>query len=134
MTGNELKKVYWLKKELKAWQDRRAELDLDIAPPVKVIDGMPFANTNGINRPTEDKAIRLKECATIIDGKITELTLAIADVEKFICTLEDPFIRFLLQRRCIDCLRWEEIAVDLEGYTAEALRKAYSRFVKGLEQ
>lgn len=124
----DLKQVFALKKELRLWQMRRAELELDIAPPIKQITGMPFANTNGVNMPTEEKAIRLMEAARNIDAKIKEIEAAIIEIEEFILSVEDSFTRQLLELRCVRCMKWDEIAeVFGEGYTAEALKTAYSR-------
>lgn len=110
MTRKELEQVYWLKKELRMWQERKLELELDVAPPVKQITGMPFANTNEVNSPTEEKAIKLTECTKVIDGKIAEIKLAIKTVEKYILGLDDPFMRYLIECRCVRLMKWEEIA------------------------
>lgn len=131
----ELEQVFWLKKELRMWQQRRAELEADIAPPIKQITGMPFNNTNSVNAPTEEKAIRLAETAKIIDGKIAEIKLTIDTVEKFILSVEDPFTRQLLEMRCIKLMKWAEIADEFgEGYTAESVRTSYCRFTKKLKE
>lgn len=127
-TKKDLKQVFDLKRELRLWQMKRAELELDIAPPVKNIDGMPFANTNAINMPTEEKALRLAEAAKNIDAKIKEIEAAILEIEDFIYSVDDSFTRQLLELRCIRCMNWDAIALAFgEGYTAEALRTAYSR-------
>lgn len=134
MKKEELEQAYWIKKELRMWQERRAELEADIAPPVKQITGMPFANTNEINSPTEEKALRLMECAKIIDGKIVELKLAIEAIEEFILTIEDSHLRQILEYRCVYWMKWKDIATRIgDGYTDESIRQTYHRFVRSLK-
>lgn len=134
MTRHDLEQIYYLKKELKIWQERLKELEADIAPPVKQITGMPFANTNEKHSPTEDKAIRLSEHKDIVKAKEKEVKRAIYKAEKFILTLEDSQMRIILELRCIGFWSWQRIADYMgEGYSSEGVRQTYSRFMKGLK-
>lgn len=133
MTREQLKQAYVIRKELRMWQERRNELELDIAPLVKNIDGMPYSNTNSVNSPTEEKAIRLNEAAAAIDEKIKELKKVIKEIEDFIFTVEDSYIRQILEYRCVYCMKWKDVASKLgEGYTEDMVKQSYHRFVKEL--
>lgn len=70
------------------WQRIRNNYELDIAPPIKNFDGMPFSQTFNISNPTEDKAIKLEEATRIIDGKIAEIQHAIREIELFIANIK----------------------------------------------
>lgn len=130
MSRKELERIFYLKKELSMWQDRLRELQYDIALSPKVIDGMPFQNTNSTSDPTQQKAIRLAEVSNVIKGKIAEIQFSIAEIEKFIISIDDSLIRMIIEYRCVNLLKWEEIAGRLgEGYTAESVRQTYHRFV-----
>lgn len=134
MLKRDLEQIYWLQKELILWQERREELEADIAPPIKQLTGMPFSKTNATNAPTEEKAIKLAECCKAIDRKITEIQIAIAEVEKYILSIDDAYIRQILEYRCVKLMKWEEVAKKMgAGYTSEAVRTSYHRFVKNLE-
>lgn len=130
MSRKELERIFYLKKELSMWQDRLRELQYDIALSPKVIDGMPFQNTNSTSDPTQQKAIRLAEVSNVIKGKIAEIQFSIAEIERFIISIDDSLIRMIIEYRCVNLLKWEEIAGRLgEGYTAESVRQTYHRFV-----
>lgn len=133
MTRDELESIYCLKKELRMWQERLAELQSDIALNSKVIDGMPFANTNAVNNPTEQKAIKLMEVAKVIEGKISEIKITVADIENFIIGIDDSVIRQIIEYRCVKCMNWKDISAKLGSvYTEENVRQMYHRFVSNI--
>ena len=133
MTRKKLEQVYHLNKELKMWQQRLMELQADIALSPKVMDGMPYSKTNAVGSPTEVKAIRLAELAKVIEGKISEIQIALMDIEIFISSIEDSKTRQIVEYRCCMLKTWEEVAEKIgSGYTADAVRQVYHRFLKDL--
>ena len=133
MTRKKLEQVYNLNKELKMWQHRLAELQADIALSPKVIDGMPYTKTNAVGSPTEEKAMRLAECAKVIEGKISEIQLALMEIEIFIASVDDSMMRRILEYRCCKLRSWQDVADILgEGYTADSVRQTYHRFIKDI--
>ena len=133
MTRKKLEQVYHLNKELKMWQHRLAELQADIALSPKVIDGMPYTKTNAVGSPTEEKAMRLAECAKVIEGKISEIQLALMEIEIFIASVDDSMMRRILEYRCCKLRSWQDVADILgEGYTADSVRQTYHRFIKDI--
>ena len=134
MTRKDLEQVYYLNNELKMWQRRLADLQADIALSPKVMDGMPYSKTNAVGSPTEIKAIKIAELSRIIEGKISEIQLTLLDIEAFITTIEDSLIRQIVEYRCCKLMQWKDIAIKIgEGYTEEAVRQSYHRYVKTLE-
>ncbi|HQB10979.1 MAG TPA: hypothetical protein PLW37_14035 [bacterium] len=134
MTRKDLEQVYYLNNELKMWQRRLADLQADIALSPKVLDGMPYSKTNAVSSPTEIKAIRIAELSNIIEGKISEIQVTLMDIEVFIVTIEDSLIRQIVEYRCCKLMKWQQIADRIgEGYTEEAVRQSYHRFVKTLD-
>lgn len=134
MTRKELESVYSLKKELRMWQDRLAELQADIALSPKAIDGMPFQHTNETSNPTERKAIKLAEVSRVIDGKICEIQWTLADIELFIMGIDDSIMRQIIEYRCVKCMEWKYIAAKLGPvYTDDSVRQMYHRFVSLLD-
>ena len=135
MTQTDLEKIFYLKKELRMWQRRLADLQADIALGNKQLNGMPRSATNAVNKPTEDKAIKIEEVTRIIEGKISEIQYAISEVDEYILSIEDPLIRLLLRCRCCELMSWDEVAIELGGnHTAESVRQMYHRFVKDMSQ
>lgn len=134
MTRGELESIYCLKKELRMWQDRLAELQADIALNSKVMDGMPYPNTNAVNNPTEQKAIKLMEVDKVIKGKISEIQITIADIEQYILSIDDSIMRQIIEYRCVKCMRWSDIAAKLGSmYSEENVRQMYHRFVSAID-
>ena len=134
MTRKDLEQVYYLNNELKMWQRRLADLQADIALSPKVLDGMPYSKTNAVSSPTEIKAIRIAELSNIIEGKISEIQVTLLDIEAFIVTIEDSLLRQIVEYRCCKLMQWKDIANKIgDGYTEEAVRQSYHRFVKTLD-
>ena len=134
MTRKDLEKIYWLKRELKMWEDRLHELEADMAPDTPPNDGMPHSVTNTIKSPTEDKAIQIADHYSIIAGKAAELRFTIKEVEAFITSIDDPISKQIVEYRCVKLQSWDEVAETMGSnyYTAENVRQIYHRFVKTL--
>ena len=134
MTRKDLEQVYYLNNKLKMWQRRLADLQADIALSPKVLDGMPYSKTNAVSSPTEIKALRIAELSRIIEGKISEIQVTLLDIEAFIVTIEDSLLRQIVEYRCCKLMQWKDIANKIgDGYTEEAVRQSYHRFVKTLD-
>jgi len=133
MTRKKLEQVYHLNNELKMWQRRLAELQADIALSPKVMDGMPFSQTNNVGSPTEEKAIKLSEVAKVIEGKISEIQIALMEIEIFISSIDDSLTRQIVEYRCCKLMSWQSVAEKIgEGYTADSVRQTYHRFLKDM--
>ena len=131
MTRRDLEKVYYLKRELKMWEKRYEELIADMSQDTVAPDGMPYSRTNKVSSPTESKAIQIADHAELIRGKAAEIRVAIREVEAFIVGIEDPFIRQIVELRCIELKSWNDVADRIgQSATAESVRKAYVRFVE----
>lgn len=122
--------MYCLKKELRMWQERLAELQSDIAMSPKALDGMPFQHTNEVSNPTERKAIKLVEVAKVIEGKISEIQITLADIDEFIMKIDDSILRQIIEYRCVKCMDWRSIAAHMGSmYSEDSVRQMYHRFV-----
>lgn len=131
MTRRDLERVYYLKRELKMWERRYDELIADISQDTIAPDGMPYSRTNKVTSPTETKAIQIADHVELIRGKAAEIRVAIREVEAFIAGIEDPFIRQIVELRCVKLKSWNDVADSIgQSATAESVRKAYGRFVE----
>lgn len=131
MTRKDLEKVYYLKRELKIWERRYEELIADMSQDTVSPDGMPYSKTNKVASPTESKAIQIADHVELIRGKAAEIRVAIREVEAFIAKIEDPFIRQIVELRCVELNSWNDVAEKIgQSATPESVRKAYCRFVE----
>lgn len=131
MTRRDLEKVYYLKRELKMWERRYEELIADMSQDTVAPDGMPYSRTNKVSSPTESKAIQIADHAELIRQHKQKIERAIREVDAFIAQIKDPFLRQIIELRCIELKSWNDVA-DRIGNTAtpESVRKAYCRFVE----
>ena len=133
MTKNDLEKVYYLKKELEMWKKRYEELVADMSQDTVAADGLPHSVTNSIGRPTENKAILIADHVELIREHMQKIGLAIREVEQFVATIDDPLTRQIVKLRCVDCMRWDEVAEHIgKSATGENVRQMYHRFLKDI--
>ena len=131
MTRKELERVYYLNRELKIWERRYNELLADMSQDTIAPDGMPYSKTNKVSSPTESKAIQIADHAELIRGQLAKIRIAIREVEAFIVNIEDPFIRQIVELRCVHCMSWDDVAERIgKSATPESVRKAYGRFIE----
>lgn len=69
----------------------------DIAPPIKVLDGMPYSLTNKISSMTEDKAVRLSAIKQAIDATTNIIKSYLGDLDRIKndCVRQMIVLRFL---------------------------------------
>ena len=131
MTRRDLEKVYYLKRELKMWERRYDELIADISQDTVAPDGMPYSRTNKVTSPTESKAIQIADHVELIRNHKKKIQIAIREVETFISQIQDPFIRQIVELRCIELKSWNDVADRIgQSATPESVRKAYCRFIE----
>lgn len=128
MSREELESVYCLKNELKMWQNKLAKLQEEMAVSPKVMDGMPYPNTNEVSSPTERIAIEIIEVDTIIKGMISKIRITIKEITEFITGIEDSEMRQIINHRCVDCMKWERIGEEM-GYDRTTVSKKYNAFL-----
>lgn len=133
MTRDELKQIYFINKEIEMWERELEKVRAQSEVQTKKLSGMPFANTNDISDPTSDIAIKLIDIEMIILGKKKELEYKRYEIMKFINNIEDSYMRLIVKYRCVDCLKWEQVA-DLVGTNAESLRQAFKRFCNAQDE
>ena len=77
----------------------------DIAPPIKVIDGMPYSLTNSVNSMTETKAVRLSAIRNEIDTITEEIRGILGDLER----INDISVRNMIILRFLCAYDWKTV-------------------------
>lgn len=129
MTRKDLEQIYFLRKELKMWEKRKAELQADIALSLPSPNGMPYSRTNNIDNPTQKKAIKLAETDKHIQAQICKIKKVTKEIEQFIMTIDDPEMRMIVEYRCIYNWTWEEIGREI-GRDYSYSRRLYYDYLK----
>lgn len=103
------------KEEFKTLQEARRDLErlvelyelacADIAPPIKVLDGMPYSLTNAIHSMTESKAVRLEYLYQQIEEKSTRVRLLLGNLDK----IPRDDIRQAIVLRFLCCYDWQTV-------------------------
>lgn len=96
-------------------QDKRRDLErliqlyefacADIAPPIKVIDGMPYSLTNAVNSMTETKAVRLTTIRKEIDATTEEIRRMLGNLER----INDVSVRNMIILRFLCAYDWKTV-------------------------
>lgn len=127
------KRIDDLEKEIKLLNPKRREVS-DIVTkgkrgkkPLGTYKIQGFEDYQELNRKTS----LLKKRKAQKELHIAELEMMVINVEAYIYNLNDSEIRNILLYYCIDRKSWKEVAELMgEGYTAEACKKNYSRFLR----
>lgn len=96
-----------------------------------VIEGIPIPEYSKLKIVLGNRRICLtNEIGTLCD-RVSELDKERAQVQKLISSLKNPQIRRIVSFRCIDRLEWSDVAKKMgKGYTEEAVKQAFCRFLK----
>lgn len=77
------------------------------------------------------KRAKLRERKAKKELHLSRIEMMVADAEEYIYSLEDSELRRILEYCCIDRKSWDEVAEAMgEGYTAEACKQKFSRFMR----
>ena len=77
----------------------------DIAPPIKVLDGMPYSLTNSVNSMTETKAVRLSAIRNEIDTITEEIRGILGDLER----INNISVRNMIILRFLCAYDWKTV-------------------------
>lgn len=158
MTVKELSKLYWLNREVEANKRQAAELEAEIKRDKEQLDGMRksldglaspkldgMPHGSDVSSPVEntvehimmlEAALTRKHDALVnLKARITtRQTLAILEQEKlerYIGTIDDPFMRLVFKYRFVDGLTWEGVAQSLDRVEKwESVKQLCYRYVK----
>lgn len=125
MNKRDLKQVYYVKKEIKMWQEKLKELE-DISLKSPKLDGMPKAP--GKSNPTANKAEEIAETKEIIEELEYRALKEAKRIYEYIRNLDDSLMRQIIIYRCIELKTWTEVADAIGGgNTEDSVRKRYER-------
>lgn len=142
-----LKQYSSLLKEIKDESERVQELEAEIAsmrPIDKEVTDVVTKGRRG-KKPLGTCVIHGENDHTRINRKraqlrvrkakkelhLSQLEVMVADAEEYIYSLEESELRRILIFFCIERKSWDEVAEAMgDGYTAEACKQKYSRFMR----
>jgi hypothetical protein len=77
------------------------------------------------------KRANLRERRAKKELQVVTLERKVIDVEAFLYSMEESELRSIIMYSCVDGMNWKEVAEAMgDGYTEEACKKKFSRFMK----
>lgn len=87
------------------------------------IEGFPYPEYK------RKKASLYRRKAQLADLEL-EILDSLADIEEFLNTLDDSYMRRIISLRFVERLSWRQVARRVGGNTEDSVRKAFERFMK----
>lgn len=99
----------------------------DIAPPIKVLDGMPYSQTNNVGSMTEAKAERLVDIANMINTECERVVELLNGIDR----IDNETVRYFIQLRYICAYSWGEIKKKTRTEkSADNIRKTVNYYME----
>lgn len=96
-----------------------------------VIEGVPIPEYSRLKVMLANRRIAYDREIDELIIRSTTLDTERIEVQKFVSKLKDPQIRRIVNFRCIERMKWNDVAKKMgAGYTSEAVRQAFSRFLQ----
>ena len=130
MTKKELTSVYYIKKEIKMWEEQLELLTCKAQGKAMRLTGMPFAPSSGTGDQMADIAVRKADITELIERKKERLQQEQKEIIEWIMTIDDTFIRQIMLYRHVRCYTWQEVAESIGRITPESIRKQHDRYLK----
>ena len=128
MSMQELKGLYYLKKEIKEQQRRLDELETAATACTAKITGLPSGR--GISDKIGNYAAQIADLKGLLDLNLKKCFYELNRLERFIQSVEDSQMRTILTLRYIKGLSWQRIAYAIGEYDEQYPRRKHNSFLK----
>jgi hypothetical protein len=123
MTKDELKQIYYLKKEVAMWEEELEKLEGEMYP-----QGAGGISDGSISDKTGRVACAIAECRDMIQEKMSALKKVEAEALRYIASIDDSHTRQIFYMRCVLGMGWKEIAEVIGGNTQDSVRMIFNRY------
>ncbi len=124
MTKEELKKIYYINKEILMWQKELDRLQCKSLVKGQEITDMPFGS--GTSDKVADLAIEIVDTKAVIKGMLAEIQIQRRKIIDYIEDIDDSLLRQVMFLRNVSCMSWNQVACEL-GNTENCVKQMYSR-------
>ena len=122
MTKKELTSVYYIKKEIKMWEEQLELIESKAEGKAMQITGLPFT-------PGTDLAIKAVSVRELIEAKKRKLNQQQDRIISWIISIDDTVVRQIMLYRHVRCYSWNTVAQKI-GITADSARKQHDRYLQ----
>ena len=130
MTKEELSSIYYIRQEIKMWEEQLELLTCKAQGKAMRLTGMPFVPNSGTGDQMADIAVRKADITELIERKKERLQQEQKKIIEWIMTIDDTFIRQIMLYRHVRCYTWQEVAESIGRITPESIRKQHDRYLK----
>ncbi len=127
MTEEELKQLYWLRREIKQLDKELQKLENMSLVKSPAITGLPFGSDKSDN--VANYSCNILDLRAELKEKRQKYIDNATRVEKFIDDIEDSEIRQIFRFRHIDGLSWDNIAGEMY-LSRQTVKRIYNKFIK----
>jgi len=128
MTEEELKQLYWLRKEIKQIDKKLKKLENMSLINSPITTGLPFGNNK--SDIVANYSCNIADLKSKLKEKKQKYIDDATRVEEFIDNIEDSQIRQIFRFRHIDGLSWDDIAGEMYMARKTVTRKYYKYLKK----
>ena len=114
MTKKELTSVYYIKKEIKMWEEQLELIESKAEGKAMQITGLPFTPGTGSSDQMADLAIK---------------AVSVRELISWIISIDDTVVRQIMLYRHVRCYSWNTVAQKI-GITADSARKQHDRYLQ----
>lgn len=129
MTKEELTSVYYIKKEIKMWEEQLELIESKAEGKAMQITGLPFTQGTGSSDQMADLAIKAVSVRELIEAKKRKLNQQQDRIISWIISIDDTVVRQIMLYRHVRCYSWNTVAQKI-GITADSARKQHDRYLQ----
>ena len=125
MNKQELKQIFYYRKEIDMWQEELDKLRGTGLQSPK-LDGMP--RSQKISDSTGSRAVTIADIEYIIEDLQYRILIKTKEIYEYIRRLDDSMLRQIIKYRCVELCTWQEVADRIGGGNTEnSVKMMYHR-------
>lgn len=132
MTKKELSQLYYLKKEIRAQQQRIKELETVASSCTSNINGLPSGK--GVSDKIGNYAAQIADLKSLLDLNLKKCFYELNRLNRYIQSVEDSQMRMILTLRYVRGLTWQKIAYEIGEHDEQCPRRKHNAFLRNSER
>lgn len=132
MTAKELQEYRHLRRLIECNKSKLAEISARLDPRSSDFSGMPRSGST--RNLTEENTGLYIDLKNILEEQQRDYLRRQVEIERFVGTIDDLYMRRIISYRFIDGLTWRRTALKMGGgNTSDGVRMACNRFIRRLD-
>lgn len=129
MTIKELSQLYYLNREIEMLEEKLEKLEARTTGASVNMSGLP--PTGNASDRVGDGYVMIADLKSKIQSRKAAAQNEVNKLYRYIDTIQDSYIRQIIELRFVSCLSWLQVALCIGGNnTADSVRMAVNRFLQ----